>query len=212
MPHFLGSDFKVGGEYLAGQLPRQGQNKIEYWGTALFNNGKMVGELNGQQTRALAIIRGEFERGFITVQDPKEPKLVIPLDVQQARKPKVKVSFNDDVPTVELTIHLKGGILAVQSRLHYEQDPLFSLLEETFKKDVRNQVDQLVNKCKGLNIDIFKFGDVAARKFWTIDEWEKYNWNKNFKDVKVITQVEFVIKRTGTQIKSSPIPDSEEEE
>ena len=207
-----GSEFKTGGEYLAGQLPRRGQNKIEYWGTALFDHDKMVGELNGNQTRTLMMIRGEFERGFFTVKDPKQPELIIPLDIRQARKPKVKVSFNGDVPTIELTISLKGDILAVQSRLHYEQDPLLSLLEETIKKDIKDQVDQLISKCKNLNVDVFKFGDVASRQFWTIDEWEKYNWNKKFKDVKVTTQVDFITKRTGIQTKSSPIPSSEEEE
>ena len=132
-----GNEFNTGGQYLAGQLPRQGQNKIEYWGTALFDQGKMVDELNGQETRTLAIIRGEFERGFFTLQDPKEPKFVIPLDVRPAGRPKVKISFNGDTPTIDLTIHLKGDILAVQSRLHYEQDPLLSLLENTFKKNIK---------------------------------------------------------------------------
>ncbi|NLI61234.1 MAG: Ger(x)C family spore germination protein [Clostridiales bacterium] len=207
-----GNEFNTGGQYLAGQLPRQGQNKIEYWGTALFDQGKMVDELNGQETRTLAIIRGEFERGFFTLQDPKEPKFVIPLDVRPAGRPKVKISFNGDTPTIDLTIHLKGDILAVQSRLHYEQDPLLSLLENTFKKNIKSEVDQLINRCKNLNLDVFKFGDVAARKFWTIDEWEKYNWNKHFKDTKVNTQVEFVIRSTGTQMKSSPIPGTEEED
>lgn len=207
-----GTEFKTGGEYLAGQIPRQGENKIEYWGTALFDGDRMVGELNGKQTRALSMIRGEFRRGFFTVKDPKEPELIIPLDVRQARKPKVKVSFNDDIPTIDLTIYLQGDLLAVQSRLHYEQDPLLSLLEESFKKDVKDQVNQLINKCRSLNIDVFKFGDVAARQFGTIDQWEEYNWNKNFKDVKVTSQVEFIIKRTGIQTKSSPISGSEEEE
>ena len=132
-----GNEFNTGGQYLAGQLPRQGQNKLEYWGTALFDQGKMVDELNGQETRTLAIIRGEFERGFFTLQDPKEPKFVIPLDVRPAGRPKVKISFNGDTPTIDLTIHLKGDILAVQSRLHYEQDPLLSLLENTFKKNIK---------------------------------------------------------------------------
>lgn len=206
------SEFKTGSEYLAGQLPRQGENKIEYWGTALFNESKMVDELNGLQTRALAIIRGEFERGFFTLQDPKEPSLVVPLDIRQDRKPKVKVNLNGDTPTIDLTIYLKGEILAIQSRLHYEQDPLLSLLEENFRNRIKDQVDQLINRCKKQNIDVFKFGDVAARKFWTIQEWEEYNWNEKFKDVKVNTKVEFVIKRTGTLMKSSPIPGTEEED
>lgn len=206
------NEFKPGGEYLAGQLPRYGQNKIEYWGTALFDQDKMVGELNGTQTRALLMIRGEFERGFFTVQDPKKPELIIPLDIRQAKNPKVKVRFDKDTPTIELTLYLTGNILAIQSRLHYEEDPLLLLLEDNFIEYAENQVNQLINKCKSLNIDVFRFGDVAARQFGTIDAWEEYNWNKNFKDVRVTTQVKFSINNTGTRIKSTPIDNSEEVE
>lgn len=204
--------FKDGGEYLAGQLPRQGQNKIEYWGTAIFKKDKMVAELNGSQNRTLLMIRGGFRSGFFTIQDPKKPDLIIALDIRQDKKPKVKIDFEGDIPTIDLTVHLEGIILALQSRFHYEEDPLLSLLEEAFKEDIKHQIDQLINKCKDLNVDVFRFGDKASRQFKTIDEWEKYNWNKRFKDAKVTTQVEFVIKRTGTRVKSSPIPSPEGEE
>lgn len=206
------NEFKLGGEYLPGQLPRYGQNKIEYWGTALFNQDKMVGELNGSESRALLMIRGEFERGFFTVQDPKKSELIIPLDIKQAKKPKVTVSFDEDIPMVELTLYLEGDLLAIQSRLHYEKDPLLSLLEDTFTEEVENRVNQLINKCKNLNIDVFRFGDVAVRQFRTIDAWEEYNWNKKFKDIKVTTKVEFTIKKTGTRIKSYPMDNPEEDE
>ena len=205
------TEFKIGGEYPPGQLPRQGQNKIEYWGTALFDQDKMVGELNGTQTRALLMIRGEFERGFFTLQDPKKPELIIPLDIRQAKKPKVTVRFDEDIPTVDLTLYLQGNILAIQSRLHYEEDPLLSLLEDTFTEEVENQVNLLINKCKNLNIDVFKFGDVATRQFLTIDAWEEYDWNRKFKDIRVTTKVEFSIKNTGTRIKSYPMDKPEED-
>lgn len=197
-------EFKTGGEYTAGLLPRFGDNKIEYWGTALFNKDKMVAELNGTETRSLLMIRGEFTRGFFTIQDPNVPELIIPLDVSQDRKPDIKIHFDEGTPIINLTLYLKGDLLAVQSRLNYEDDPLLSLLEDTFQEIVKERADQLINKCKALNIDVFKFGELAVRQFWTIDEWEKYNWYDHFKDAKVTTQVEFSIKKTGTQSKSYP--------
>lgn len=206
-----GDKYKDEGEYLAGQLPRYGVRKIEYWGTALFSGEKMLTELNGTETRALLMLRGEFKRGFFTVQDPKKPELIIPLDIRPKGKPKVRMSFKDGIPNIDITVPLKGTILAIQSGLHYEQDPLLSLLEKTFEKETKSEIDQLINKCKGLNLDVFKFGDVGARYFATIQEWEKYNWNSKFKDAKINTQVEFVIQRTGTRTKTSPIPDRQEE-
>ena len=204
------NEYNPGGQYFAGQTPRYGENNIEYWGTALFDKDKMVGELNGSETRALMMIRGEFVRGFFTIQDPKEPELIIALDIRQDKRPRVKISFDGDIPVVDLTLYLKGDILSVQSRLHYEKDPLLSLLEEKFKDDVKEHVNQLINKCKSLGIDVFKFGNVVTRQFLTIDALEEYNWNEHFKDVRFTTNVEFLIKRTGTQRKSYPIANPEE--
>lgn len=49
---------------------------------------------------------------------------------------------------------------------------------------------------------------IAAMQFGTIQEFEKYNWDARYRDVQVIPQVEFTIRRTGTLLKSSPIPGS----
>ncbi|HCS74995.1 MAG TPA: Ger(x)C family spore germination protein, partial [Clostridiales bacterium] len=76
--------------------------------------------------------------------------------------------------------------------------------------DVKEHVNQLINKCKSLGIDVFKFGNVVTRQFLTIDALEEYNWNEHFKDVRFTTNVEFLIKRTGTQRKSYPIANPEE--
>lgn len=204
--------FEDEGKYLAGELPRYGQKKIEYWGTALFNGKKMIAELNGSDTRALLMVRGDFQRGFFTMQDPKVPDLIIPLDIRPDGAPEVKMGFQDDVPNIDLTVPLKGDILAIQSTLHYEEDPLLSLLERAFERKIKDEIDKLINRCKGMGIDVFQFGDISARYFATIPEWEEYNWNNKFKDAKVTTQVKLVIKRAGTRTKSSPIPNRREGE
>lgn len=74
--------FKTGGDYIAGKLPRIGKNKIELFGTALFDGGTMVGELSGDETRYMLMVRDEFERGFFTMKDPKEQEMIIALDVR----------------------------------------------------------------------------------------------------------------------------------
>ncbi len=66
-----------------------------------------------------------------------------------------------------------------------------------------------MEKCINLKTDIFGFGHVAARQFLTIEEWEEYNWIKQFQNAEISTEVNFTIRRTGTQLKSSPIITSE---
>jgi spore germination protein KC len=204
-----GTQFNTGGNYTAGELPRTGENKIELFGTALFDGDTMVGELNGDETRYMLMVRGEFKRGFFTMQDPKKPEVIIPLDVKSAAKPEIKVTFADIKPVIHVKVGLDADILAVQSGINYEKPELKSLLEETFTQSIVEGINKVIEKCQGLNTDVFLFGDHASRSFLTIDELEDYNWNSRFKDAEITVEVEFAIRRTGTQIDNHTINDSE---
>lgn len=198
-------EFKTGGEYYAGQLPVEGKNKMEFFGVAVFDGDKMVGELNGEETRLMQMANGDFKMGFFTMPDPKEPSLIVPLDVRKSGNPAVKIQFNGDKPIINLKVELEGDLLAVQSRINYEQPELKPVLERAFEQQTKDGLDKLMAKCKSLNVDIFGFGQVAAKQFFTIQEWEKYNWLNHFQNTEIITEVKFTIRRTGTQLKSSPI-------
>ena len=203
-----GNKFKTGGEYYAGELPTNSQNVIELFGAAVFDGDKMVGKLNGNETRLMQMANGEFEMGAFTMQDPKEPSLVVPFNVRQAKKPKVMIKFEGDKPIIHLKVSLEGDILAIQSRINYEQLELKPLLERAFEKQIKGGLDKLMEKSKGLKTDIFGFGQFAARHFLTIQKWEKYNWCNKFQNAEITTEVEFTIRRMGTQLKSSPITTS----
>lgn len=207
-----GDIFKSEGDYVAGEVPKSGGNTVELFGTAVFDGDTMVGELNGDETRLMLMARGEFKRGFFTIQDPKVPELIIPLDVRPSRKPKIKVQFKDDIPIINLKINLEGDLLAVQSGINYESNELKPLLESTFEQYIKNMLDELIEKCQKLNTDVFKFGGSAVRHFATIEEWEKYNWIKQFEKAEVNTEVDFVIRRTGSMMRTSSIINKEGKE
>lgn len=206
-----GGEFKTSGDYYAGELVRKGGTKVEFFGTALFNGGKMVGELNGDETRAMLMARGDFERGFYVVEDPKAPDKIITVDVRKQKTRNVKVRFEEGMPIIDLKVFLEGDILAIQSTVDYESKELKPILEEAVKKQIKSQLDKTIKKCQKLNTEVFKFGFIAATHFATIQDWEEYNWLGTFKDAQVNTEVEFTIRRTGTMLKSSEIYSSEGE-
>lgn len=204
--------FKTGGDYIAGKLPRIGKNKIELFGTALFDGGTMVGELSGDETRYMLMVRDEFERGFFTMKDPKEQEMIIALDVRGPTKPKIKVTLDDTVPVIHLKMHLNADILAIQSGVNYEHPKLKVLLEKEFQQIIKNGIEKVVRKCQNLNADVFMFGDHAIKNFLTIDDLENYNWNSHFEDAKVTVEVKVAIRRTGTQIDGQLARDTERDE
>lgn len=204
--------FKTGGGYLSGELPRSGGNKVEFFGSAVFDGDKMAAELNGDETRMILIGKGAFKRGFFTIPDPKQPDLIVPLDVRQARKPEVKIRFDGERPVIRLKIRLESDILAVQSRINYENPKLKPVLEKAFEQYIENSLAKLFQKCAALRTDVFGYGKTAAMRFGTIQAWERYNWLKHFGGAAINSDVEFTIRRTGSQLRSSPIFSSEGKE
>ncbi|WP_027622077.1 Ger(x)C family spore germination protein [Acetivibrio clariflavus] len=200
-----GEEFKPEGDYFAGQIPRIGGNKIELYGTAVFDGDIMVGELNGDETRLMLMARDQFQRGFFTIPDPNNPELIVPLDVRAARKRKVMVKLEGDKPVIVLKIRLEGDLLAVQSGINYESKEMKPVLEKAFEQYIKNGLDKLIEKCQRLNADVFLFGGIAARHFATIEEWERYNWIAKFEKAEINTEVDFTIHRTGTILKSSSV-------
>lgn len=197
----------TGTDFLAGQMPRKGGPKREFFGAAVFTGPKMVGELTGAETRALRMVTGDFRRGFFSIKDPQAPDLIVPLDVRPARKPRVKISFEDDTPTINVILHLEGEVLAIPSRIGYESPDLKPVLEQAFEQEIKSQIDSLIARCQNeFKADIFGFGGSAVYYFPTIEEWERYRWNEKFPQARVSTNVHFVIRRTGMMLKSSPIP------
>jgi len=197
------------GQYYAGEIPRKGGSKAELYGTAVFDGDKMVGELTGDETRLLMMLMGDFKRGFFTIKDPKMPQYVVPLDVQTSRKTEIHVDIKNGKPYINAEIELEGNILAIQSMINYEDLSLKPLLEKAFEQQVKSEMDALIDKCKKEKSDVFGFGTVACSKFLTIQDWEQYNWNKQFENAEVTVNVTFTIRRTGTLMKSSPVMSSE---
>lgn len=199
------AELSSGGRHEAGKLPRIGENKIELWGTAIFDGDVMAGELNGDETRCLLMLRDEFTRGIFTIEDPNEEGLVVVLAVKRAKPADVTVSFVDGKPEISVKIFLNGEILSIQGETQYEQKDQQTLLEDAFTERITAELDRLVEKCRKLNVDVMKFGNVASRCFLTIDDMIAYDWNSRFSEAEVDIDVEFAIRRTGKLIQSGPV-------
>ncbi|HHW90778.1 MAG TPA: Ger(x)C family spore germination protein, partial [Clostridiales bacterium] len=192
-------------EYIAGELPRKGGGKVEFYGTAVFDGDKMIGELTGEETRMLNLITGQFRRGNFSIEDPHHPKNFIPIDIRMERKPKIKTEIKGGKVFVSVNIILEGDVLAIQSRMNYEEEPLRTVLEDAVIKIFEGGINSLIDKCKEWGVDIFGFGRKVSSHFRTIQEWEDFNWINKFKESEVNVKINFNIRRTGTLLKSSPV-------
>ncbi len=200
-----GTEFNIAGDYYAGDIPRKDGNETEILGLAIFDGDRMVGKLTGFESRLLSIAKGIFKRGIFTIQDPKSPDYIIPVDTRQARSPEFDILFEGTKPIIHLKIQIEGDILAIQSRINYEDPKLQPILQAAIERFIKDGLDRTINKTQELNCDVFKFGQKAVRHFGTIGEWEAYNWNSHYKEAEITTEVKFSIRRTGGLVESSQI-------
>ncbi len=201
----------VKSEYIAGQLPMTGGNDVELFGCALFDGDKMVETLDGYETRLMLMVTGDFINGSFTVPDPKMKDMLIAVRLKTEKKPDIKVDLSGEVPRVSVRLRLEGEILGMQSELNYEGKELKPVLEKSIARELKQDIDKLFDKCKKTGGDVFGFGGIAARQFVTVEEWEQYNWFKNFENTEINTTVELTINRSGTFIKASPVVSTEGE-
>jgi spore germination protein KC len=196
---------------LPGEIPRKGDLKREFFGTAVFDGKKMVGSLSASETRYFLMVKGDFKRGIISIADKENSDLAIPLDVRLGRKPKIKAHFENGVPVIDLKLVIESDLGAIQSRENYEKLSKINDLNRQIETYIRNGVVRTIEKTqKEWGTDIFGFGGYVARSFSTVPEFEKYNWLAHYRDAKINVDVSVNVRRTGLMMSSSPIRNSKE--
>jgi hypothetical protein len=171
----------------------------------------MVGSLNPDETKSFLMVTGDFQRGFITLEDEFKKDHAVIIETRLGRKPKIKTSFLDGVPVITIELFIEGDLSSVQSRINYEEPKLLKGLEKRFADHIKNEILKTIKKTQSeMKSDIFGFGHYIAIHFRTIQDFEKYNWEHHYEEAKIHLQVDANIRRTGLQIKSTPIHHQQE--
>ena len=196
------------GKYLAGEVPISGGNKSQIIGTAVFRGDKMVGTLNGQETRYTMMLRGLFRNGIMAVTDPLagDPTSLVGFIVHQARSPEYKTSIDENGNvSINVDIYLEPEIIGLFSGINYESPDLKPTLEEVFSREVEQGCQNLIRRTqKELKSDIFGFGYQIKHHFWTVQPWREMNWLGRYPDAQVNVSVHSTIRRTGLMSKTIP--------
>jgi spore germination protein KC len=189
-----------------GEFPARGVSQREFSGTSVFLGDKMVGSLNPDETKSFLMVTGDFYRGFITLEDEFMEDHAIIIETRLGRKPKIKTFFQDGVPVISIELFMEGDLSSVQSRIDYEEPKLLADLEKRFANQIKSEILKTIKKTQTeMKSDIFGFGHYIAMHFRTIQEFEKYNWEHHYEEAKIHLHVDANIRRSGLQIKSSPI-------
>jgi len=199
--------------YKAGNIPQvQQDNKeggadspVEILGTAVFHRDKMVGSLNGQETRLLAILNGDFKRGFLSVDDPLEPKKNVNVIMRLGRNPKLSASIIDGKAYLRAKIFIEGELTSVTSGINYEDNEYRPLVEQQISLLIKRDIIDMLIKTQGMKADIAGFGYHARSNFRTLDDFMNTDWDEIYSQAEIAVEVETRIRRTGLIWRTMPI-------
>ena len=192
--------------YYAGILPRTADNKSEFIGTAVFNDDKMVGFLNGGETRLMLLLQGKFSSGIFNLNDPKHNNYHISLELRQAKNPEIIIKNSVDGIKIQATVFLEGEFLTIESGENYEEPKLKRQLEQYFCRAIEKKAQQLITKTKELNYgDIFHYDRYYRKELATWEEWEQLNWKELYNEAEINVICKTNIRRPGLMRKTEPI-------
>lgn len=193
------------GDYLAGDLPSN-KGQVQFIGTAVFKEDRMVGMLTGDETRYLNMITGELKQSFLIIQDPKASEEPLGMTLRQARKPVIKVRFTPERPVIVINIYQEPELVGVSSGINYENTKLKPVLEKALEDIIKRRCYELVTRTQEeFRSDIFGFGRYARMNFLTVDEWKKADWEKIYPYAGLDINVHVKIRRTGLMFKTRPV-------
>jgi Ger(x)C family germination protein len=197
-------------QYTAGQVPKRGGNAVQLIGSAVFKEGKMIGKLNGEETRITRLLDNTSTTRdlFSSFEDPLDKRYKIGVRIKKTRDTKVKVKLRNGPPRIDIIYPVEIKILSVPSLINYgdnfeNQKKLQMALETKMKENAEKLIEKTQKEFKS---EPFYWSLYVRPLFSSVKEYEEWDWtNKNypFADIHVTMDIDFT--GFGKQLRESDL-------
>ncbi|NSL53075.1 Ger(x)C family spore germination protein [Calidifontibacillus erzurumensis] len=173
---------------------------FEVYGTGIFKEDKLVGELNSIETRGMLRVLGEVKSGIQVVQlaTTNEKPVNISIEIKGS-KSSLKTYMKNGKPTMQINIQESGFIGDMSQKIVLNEKTIKEinkLYEEAIEKEVKQSVSKIQ---KEFNANIFDFAGTIRRsenKYW---KEHKDQWEEIYPTLTVKVNVKTEIKATGLE-------------
>lgn len=169
--------------YKANETPIKNSSGVETFGTAVFFDDKLVGELTGIETICHLIVTDELKSCILSIPDPFNANSSIDLNVSKKKAPKIKVEFINNSPYITIDTYLEAYGLSLDQNTDYSSAEDIHVLNKYAEKYLKEQLSNYLYKTsREFNSDIAGFGKHALSKYLTWDKWLDSGWLENYKN------------------------------
>ena len=183
--HYIDKDINyidLDSSYVAGTSLVEDENLIQLMGTAVFKDGKLVGELNGQETISHLIVTNKLDQCIISIPDPFYSDNLISVSIS-LNNTNNKVEFVNNAPYITVDTSIEAYILTYSDASNYGTEEALGIIEKYINSYLATHISSYLYKtAKEFNSDIAGFGKKVISKYTNINKWNESNWSNNYKN------------------------------
>lgn len=175
-----------------------GENPPRVMGTALINKDKLVGFLDGDETKDLNFITDDVKGGILVenMQTEKGPALVS-LEIFNSKTKAAPVTEGGEIK-IELKLKTTAAIDGIEGMEMKIDENERAKLEERAKNSMKERMEALIKKVQTeYGADIFEFGDKVREEKNEVWKSVENNWEEVFKELQVTIEIELQIISSG---------------
>lgn len=193
-------------EYLAGQIDTKGStNKTQFIGSAVFKEGKMIGKLNGGDTRIAVLLdeTTDLKDVLTTYEDPLTKGYRLAVRLIKNKPVDVQVNINNSPATIKLHLPLVAEVLSDPGMTNYARNKdKQEILRSHIEQEIVSSINEFIKKTQEeLGGSPFSLSLHGRKHFLTIPEFNQFDWMKTYPDMDIDVSASIEFGEFGKQAK-----------
>ncbi|MFD2673373.1 Ger(x)C family spore germination protein [Marinicrinis sediminis] len=192
-------------EYLAGQIEQKGGSPSQFIGSGVFKEGKLIGYLNGEETRLSLLLDPtvKIKEIIATFKDPLSEQYRITVRIILSEKPTLDMQLKKEPAQIHAEIPIGIEILNIPSMVDYACNMKNqTLLKASIEDELNQKFAALIRKTQTtLKGEPFHWSLHARKAYLTQAAYQKADWFKMYPNMQIDIQTKVSINRFGKQIK-----------
>lgn len=167
----------------ANETPIKGENSSENVGIAAFLGDKLVGELTALETISYLTVRNKIDRFLISIPDPENPNNYLDIYLTPKDSTSVDIDTSTSSPYIKVKTGFTGRIYSMSDNSKYLEPDVLDNISEACNQYLETVFsDYLYKTSKEFKSDINGFGKYALGNFFTTQDFDNYDWLRNYQN------------------------------
>lgn len=167
----------------ANETPIEGENGSENVGIAAFYEDKLVGELSALETISFLTIRNKIDRFLVSIPDPETPNDYLDIYLMPKGSTTITIDTSTSSPYIKVKTGFTGRIYSMSDNSKYLEPDVLNNISEACNQYLESVFSNYLYKTsKEFKSDINGFGKYALSNFFTTQDFDNYNWLRNYQN------------------------------